>query len=150
MVASTARRGRRRAREIEQPLKSWRGRPAGAHQVAHQHLARGRGVAEPESIDLGDRLVPAQLAVVGQSGEQQRGQRLGVGGGEEQRVAVDRIGPTERLDAEAAGIHELAAVEFRFIARLIGILRTALDVLGAATGRLEIADRVHPRRTSRV
>ena len=60
--------------------------------MLHEDLPRGVSISEPEvRIDLGNGLIPLQFALVNQLGEEQRRHGLGIGGGGEERVGVDRI-----------------------------------------------------------
>ena len=65
---------RSRVFELEEPFQILaRQSGACAHQVLHQNLARGRGIAQFElRIDFGDRLVPAQLLLIHKPREQKR------------------------------------------------------------------------------
>src|SRR5205085_12327402 len=66
------------------------------HQVAHRELARHVRVVQRETRqELGDRIVPGELALVGEDGQGRGGERLGVGGDLEQRVRVhvSRVAP---------------------------------------------------------
>ena len=98
---------------LEEPLQVLpRQARAGADEVLHQHLLRGGGVAELEGrVDLRDRLVPAQLLLVHQLGEEERRHRLRVRRGDEERVRVDRVRLAQLVDAEAALVDDLAAVD---------------------------------------
>ena len=100
-------------RVLEQPLEVLpRHAGARADEVLHEHLLRRRGVAELERwVELRDRLVPAQLLLVDELGEQERRQRLRVRRGDEQRVRVDRVGLAQLLHAEAARPDDLPAVD---------------------------------------
>ncbi len=87
--------------------------PVQAHTRCFTSTWRRRlGIAEAKRrIEIDDLLVPAHLALVDQLGQQQGRHCLGVGGGDEERVGVDRIGLAQRPHAKAAFEDDLAAVD---------------------------------------
>src|SRR6185312_3695253 len=87
--------------------------------------------------------------LVDQLGELQGRHRLGVGGGDEERVGIDRIEFAERLHAQAALVDDLAAVDqaeadARDVELLHDVLREVLEQgdafgverMGFAAGKL--------------
>ena len=85
-----------------------------AHQVAHAQIAGDVGVAEPEGREVvDDRVVPGDLALVHEHGHGGGGEGLGCGPHRKDRVLVDRIRPPDLLDAEAARIGDLVALNHR-------------------------------------
>ncbi len=71
-----------------------------------RHIRRA-AQAEPGEI-VGDRIVPAELAVVHQDAERRGGDRLGIGGHLEERVLVDLRRISHPADAPAGGKDDLA------------------------------------------
>ena len=86
---------------------------AGADEVLDQHLLRGVGVAELErGVDLGDRLVPAQLLLVDQLARAAASScALVFDAIDEERVRVDLVGLAQLAHAEAALVDDLAVVD---------------------------------------
>ena len=106
-------RRRRRLPVLEEPLHVLAGHAgARADEMLHEHLTRRSGVAELECrVHVGDGLVPAQLLLVHELGEEQRRHCLGVGRGDEERIGVDLVRFAELLHPEAALEDDLPAID---------------------------------------
>src|SRR3546814_10194084 len=80
--------------------------------MADEHGPRDLVIAEAEGrIEVGDFLVPEQLAFIGEHRKKQRRQALGVRSDHEFGMLVDRLGRPESAPVDAALPHALDLIE---------------------------------------
>jgi hypothetical protein len=82
------------------------------HEITHGEFAGHVRIVQLEPRkELGDGIVPRELALVGEDRERGRGERLGVGGDLKQRVGVHACRIAQGAHAVAFGEHHTAVLD---------------------------------------